>query len=124
MVSGRAGTAPLLYLGQGGDDVSPRVLVQTTFYEPWDGGVSYVAYDAIQPNGCIGDDPDGNRDRSVIGFAEFPRNQPVSRCTDPQQFVAAVEAKAVYVHWKPEEDAIDVLGKPPLKNIESGGESA
>jgi hypothetical protein len=123
-VSERAGTAPLLYLGQDGSDVSPRVLVQTTFYEPWDGDVSYVAYDALQPSGCIGDDPGGDWDRSVIGFAEFPRNQPVSRYKDPQQFVETVNAKAVYVHWKPEEDEIGVLGKPPLENVESGGESA
>ena len=123
-MSGRTGTAPVLYLGQDGDDVSPRVLVQTTFYEPGDGDVSYVGYEAMQPNGCIGGDPHGDWDRSVIGYAEFPRNQPVSRYTDPQQFVETVEAKAVYVHWKPKEDEIGVLGKPPLENVESGGESS
>ena len=116
-----AGIAPLLYLGQDSDDVSPRVLVQTTFYGPA-GAVDRVRYDATQPRGCIGSDPDGYWDSSVIGFAEFPRSQPVSRYADPQEFVEAVEAKAVYVHWKPEQDAVDVIGAPPLENVQGGSE--
>lgn len=122
-MSERAGTAPVLYLGQDSDDVSPRVLVQTAFYEPWDGDVSYVAYDALQPRGCIGDDPSGNWDRSVIGFAEFPQ---ISRCPG----VKTPSSSSRLLRRKPstftgsQRDEIGVLGTPPLENVESGGESA
>lgn len=101
---------PLLYLGQEDEATSPRVLVQYTLYEPNLEDVDRYAWEAVQPQGVIDDGKGYERD--VVGFAEFPRNQPVGRFTDPEEFAEHVEAKAVYVHWKPAADAIDVTGAP------------
>jgi hypothetical protein len=97
-----------MYLGQEDEATSPRVLVQYTIYR--DGDVDYRAWDAVSFSGVV----DGGKgyERDAIGFAEFPRNQPVGRFKDREEFVEYVEAKAVYVHWKPSADAIDVTGSP------------
>jgi hypothetical protein len=100
----------LVYAGRTDQPTSPRVLVQYTMFEADLEAIDHYAWGAVQPNGVI-DDTD-IYEREVIGFAEFPPNTNVNRFTDAEEFAAYVEDKAVYVHWKPAADAIDVTGAP------------
>lgn len=109
---------PRLYPTQDSDDVSPRVLVQFTLYERDNETVEQVAYEAQDFTGCLTDGR--GYDMAVIGFAEFPRNSTIGRISDAETFVATVESKAEYVHWKPDGDEIDVLGAPPMVDDEDG----
>lgn len=91
-------------------ETSPRTLVQYTLYKPHSDEIDHYAWEAVQPQGVI----DGGKgfERDVIGFAEFPPHQPVGRFTDREAFAKHVESNAVYVHWKPASDAIDITGAP------------
>ena len=91
-------------------DTSPRILVQYTLYKPHSTDVDRYAWEAVQPQGVIDDGKGFERD--VIGFAEFAPHQPIGRLHDFKAFADLVESNAVYVHWKPESDAISVTGSP------------
>lgn len=91
---------PLVYLGQETEETSPRTLIRRTVFEP-DGAVAFVAYIAAQPSGTTKHDEYAKE--QVIGFAEFPKNKPIKRTQDREEFEQTVEGHAVYYHWKPED---------------------
>lgn len=99
----------LRFPGDGDGPTSPRTLVAYTLYEPDGETVDHRAWDAIQPNGVVGDSE--YADLRVIGFALVPPNTAVGRFEDREAFSQRVETVATYTHWRPGDDR-DVTGTP------------
>lgn len=89
------------------EGTSPRILVHIKIYKPHSDEVDRHAWEAMQPQGVIGDGPGYERD--VIGFAEFPPNHAVGRYSDIDRFIDHIEWEAVYFHWKPVEQSMKQL---------------